>query len=111
MASVVISVFPFYWIVVMATNTSQDIYSYPPKLWFGSNLFTNLRHLFQHIDFFGSLLNTVTVAVGTTVLVLFFDSLAAFAFAKYEFPGKKALFGVLIGMYILPTQLAIIPQY
>ncbi|MFF4486420.1 carbohydrate ABC transporter permease [Streptomyces sp. NPDC001544] len=111
MLGVVISVFPFYWIVVMATNTSQDIYSYPPKLWFGGNLMTNLRHLFEKMDFFGSLLNTVIVAVCTTALVLFFDSLAAFAFAKYDFPAKKFLFGVLLSMYILPTQLAIIPQY
>jgi cellobiose transport system permease protein len=111
MLGVVISVFPFYWIIVMATNTSQDIYSYPPKLWFGSHLMTNIRHLFDRMDFFGSLLNTVIVAVGTTLLVLFFDSLAAFAFAKYDFPGKKFLFGLLLSMYILPTQLAIIPQY
>jgi cellobiose transport system permease protein len=111
MICVVISVFPFYWIIVMATNTSQDIYSYPPKLWFGGNLLTNIQHLFDKMDFFGSLLNTVIVAVCTTLLVLFFDSLAAFAFAKYEFPGKKFLFGLLLAMYILPTQLAIIPQY
>ncbi|MGW1024493.1 carbohydrate ABC transporter permease [Streptomyces sp. NPDC002577] len=111
MATVLVSVFPFYWIIVMATNTSQDIYRYPPKLWFGSHLLTNLHHLFQNVDFFGSMLNTLIVAVCTTVLVLFFDSLAAFAFAKYDFPGKKALFGLLLGMYILPTQLAIIPQY
>jgi cellobiose transport system permease protein len=111
MICVVISVFPFYWIIVMATNTSQDIYSYPPKLWFGGKLLTNIQHLFAKMDFFGSLLNTVIVAVCTTLLVLFFDSLAAFAFAKYEFPGKKFLFGLLLAMYILPTQLAIIPQY
>ncbi|WP_078973050.1 carbohydrate ABC transporter permease [Streptomyces sp. MMG1533] len=111
MTGVVISVFPFYWIVVMATNTSQDIYRYPPKLWFGDNLMTNVQHLFDKMDFFGSLFNTVIVAVCTTVLVLFFDSLAAFAFAKYDFPAKKFLFGVLLSMYILPTQLAIIPQY
>ncbi len=111
MICVVISVFPFYWIIVMATNTSQDIYSYPPKLWLGDNLLTNIDHLFDKMDFFGSLLNTVIVAVCTTLLVLFFDSLAAFAFAKYEFPAKKFLFGLLLAMYILPTQLAIIPQY
>ncbi|MER5211716.1 carbohydrate ABC transporter permease [Streptomyces sp. NPDC002838] len=111
MISVVISVFPFYWIIVMATNTSQDIYSFPPKLWIGDNLLTNVENLFARVDFFGSLLNTVIVAVCTTVLVLFFDSLAAFAFAKYDFPGKKFFFGLLLSMYILPTQLAIIPQY
>jgi cellobiose transport system permease protein len=111
MLCVVISVFPFYWIIVMATNTSQDIYRYPPKLWFGDNLLTNIQHLFDKMDFFGSLFNTVIVAVCTTLLVLFFDSLAAFAFAKYDFPAKKFLFGLLLAMYILPTQLAIIPQY
>jgi len=111
MTGVVISVFPFYWIVVMATNTSQDIYSYPPKLWFGDNLLTNIQHLFDRMDFFGSMFNTLIVAVCTTLLVLFFDSLAAFAFAKYDFPAKKFLFGLLLSMYILPTQLAIIPQY
>src|ERR1051325_1764125 len=106
MLGVVISVFPFYWIVVMATNTSQDIYSYPPKLWFGDHLLPNIQHLFDKMDFFGSLFNTVIVAVCTTALVLFFDSLAAFAFAKYDFPGKKFLFGVLLSMYLLPTHLA-----
>jgi cellobiose transport system permease protein len=111
MLCVAVSVFPFYWIIVMATNTSQDIYRYPPKLWFGGHLLTNIQHLFAKMNFFGSLLNTVIVAVCTTLLVLFFDSLAAFAFAKYEFPGKKFLFGLLLAMYILPTQLAIIPQY
>lgn len=111
MLCVAVSVFPFYWIIVMATNTSQDIYRYPPKLWFGGHLLTNIQHLFAKMNFFGSLLNTVIVAVCTTLLVLFFDSLAAFAFAKYEFPGKRVLFGLLLAMYILPTQLAIIPQY
>ncbi|GAA3822335.1 carbohydrate ABC transporter permease [Streptomyces phyllanthi] len=111
MICVVVSVFPFYWIIVMATNTSQDIYSFPPKLWFGDNLLTNIENLFAKMDFFGSLLNTMIVAVGTTLLVLFFDSLAGFAFAKYDFPAKRFLFGLLLAMYILPTQLAIIPQY
>jgi cellobiose transport system permease protein len=108
---VVISLFPFYWTIVMATNTTQDIYSNPPKLIFGSQLLTNIRHVMNSVDFFGSMFNTVIVAVCTTVLVLFFDSLAAFAFAKYEFPGKRALFGLLLLTFMLPMQLALIPEF
>lgn len=108
---VVISFFPFYWMVVMATNTTEDIYKYPPKLTFGSHLLENLHRLVGSIDFFGSMGNTAVVAVATTVLVLFFDSLAAFTFAKYDFPGRRVLFGVLLALYMLPTQLAILPQF
>lgn len=108
---VLISFFPFYWMVVMATNTTQDIYRYPPKLTFGSHLIDNIHRLLDSIDFFGSMLNTVVVAVSTTVLVLFVDSLAAFTFAKYNFPGRRVLFGTLLALYMLPTQLALLPQF
>ncbi|TPQ17818.1 carbohydrate ABC transporter permease [Streptomyces sporangiiformans] len=111
MVGVLVSMFPFYWTIVMATNTSQDISKYPPKLTFGSHLFENIDRLLNSIDFFGSMLNTVIVAVSTTLLVVFLDSLAAFAFAKYEFPGRRLLFGMLLGIFMLPLQLAIIPQY
>jgi cellobiose transport system permease protein len=108
---VIVSIFPFYWTIVMATNTTQDIYRDPPKLIVGSQLLVNIRHVLDNIDFFGSMVNTVIVAVATTVLVLFFDSLAAFAFAKYEFPGRRPLFGLLLLTFMLPLQLALIPRF
>jgi cellobiose transport system permease protein len=105
------SMFPFYWMAVMATNRTSDIYKFPPKLTFGSELATNARNVFDSIDFFGSLLNTVIVACSTAALVLFFDSLAAFTFAKFPFPGRKVLFAGLIGTMFLPVQLAVIPSF
>lgn len=109
--AVLISVFPFVWTIVMATNTTQDIYKSPPKLTFGSHLLENIRHMLHTIDFFGSMFNTVVVACVTTVLVLFVDSLAAFTFAKFDFPGRKVLFGMLLVFMMLPLQLAVLPQF
>ncbi|WP_128434398.1 carbohydrate ABC transporter permease [Streptomyces cyaneus] len=109
--AVLISVFPFLWTIVMATNTTKDIYQSPPKLTFGSHLLENIRHVLDTIDFFGSMLNTFVVACVTTVLVLFIDSLAAFAFAKFDFPGRKVLFGTLLVFMMLPLQLAVLPQF
>ncbi|MEU1001893.1 carbohydrate ABC transporter permease [Streptomyces tibetensis] len=109
--AVLISVFPFVWTIVMATNTTEDIYKSPPKLTFGSHLLENVRHVLDTIDFFGSMLNTLVVATVTTVLVLFVDSLAAFVFAKFDFPGRKALFALLVGFMMLPLQLAVLPQF
>lgn len=99
----IISIFPFYWMIVMATNTTSDIYRVPPKLIFGSQLLTNIAHVLQSIDFYRSFFNTVLVAGSVTLLVLFFCSLAGFTFAKFEFPGKNTLFVILIGTMILPS--------
>ncbi|WP_225095257.1 carbohydrate ABC transporter permease [Streptomyces sp. CoH27] len=109
--AVLISVFPFVWTIVMATNTTQDIYKSPPKMTPGSHLLENIRHVLDTIDFFGSMLNTVVVACVTTVLVLFVDSLAAFTFAKFDFPGRRVLFATLLGFMMLPLQLAVLPQF
>jgi cellobiose transport system permease protein len=111
MAGVVVSLFPLYWLVVMASNTTSAIYTSPPRYLVGAELLDNLQTVFATIDFGGSLLNTVIVTVSITFAVLFFDSIAAFTFAKFRFPGRQALFVVLLVTFMLPTQLAVIPQF
>jgi cellobiose transport system permease protein len=106
-----ISVFPLYWLAVIASNTTSDIYRSPPKLVPGGHLVENIGKVFDRVDFLAPLANTVVVAVSVTFLVLFFDSLAAFAFAKFDFPGRNALFTLVLVMFMLPMQLAIIPQF
>lgn len=108
---VLVSIFPFYWMLVMATNTTQAIYRFPPKLTFGTELLTNLDNVFARINFLAAMGNTIVVASSVTLLVLFFDSLAAFTFAKFDFPGRRVLFGLLIGIFMLPAQLFLIPQF
>ncbi|MEU9189287.1 carbohydrate ABC transporter permease [Streptomyces sp. NPDC048484] len=106
-----LSVFPFYWAVVMSTHTSTEIFSYPPKLLPGSHFDDNLGKLFDNVDFFGSMFNSLLVAVSVTFLVLFFDSLAAFVFAKFHFPGRRALFALMMAIFMVPAQLQAIPQF
>lgn len=77
----------------------------------GTHLLENMRQVIHRIDFFGSPFNTVVVSVAGTVLVLFFDSLAAFAFAKYEFPVRKPLFGILSATYVIPGRLSLVAQF
>lgn len=108
---VAISIFPFYWMFVMASRTTTEIFSYPPKLLPGGNLLENIRNLLDSIDIWGSTLNTLIVAVATTILVLFFDSLAAFAFAKFEFPAKNVLFVFLLATFMIPSQLSTVPSF
>lgn len=107
----VVSLFPLYWLVVMASNSTGDIYKSPPVLVPGPQLFTNIQAVFTTINFGGSLLNTVIVACSVTALVLFFDSVAAFTFAKFSFPGRRTLFTILLVTFMLPAQLSVIPQF
>ncbi|MGH3490172.1 MAG: carbohydrate ABC transporter permease, partial [Actinopolymorphaceae bacterium] len=62
---VAISIFPFYWMFVMASRTTTEIFAYPPKLLPGGHLLDNIRNLLSSVDIWGSTLNTLVVAVAT----------------------------------------------
>nr|WP_204920499.1 carbohydrate ABC transporter permease [Microlunatus panaciterrae] len=108
---VIMSIFPFYWLVVMSTNTTGDIFGYPPKLTFGPHLLENLHNVIANVDLLQSLANTVFVSLSCALLVMFFDSLAAFAFAKYHFPGKNVLFMILLVTFLIPGSLSLVPSF
>lgn len=108
---VLVSVLPFYWLFVLSTGTTSDIYAYPPKLVPGPHLVDNIRRLLDAIDFWGALLNTIIVATLTTVGTLFFTSLAGFTFAKFNFPGRNFLFVLLLLTMMIPSQLSTVPSF
>lgn len=108
---VLISIFPFYWMIVMATNETSAVFAYPPVLKFGSHLIENLNKVFNKVDILTAFKNTVIVVLATTVLKLFFDSLAGFVFAKYKFPAKNFLFVIMLATMMIPGQLSLIPQF
>jgi cellobiose transport system permease protein len=107
----VVSIFPFYWLVVMATRTSAEIFAYPPKLWFGSHLMDNVNRVLDSIDFWGSFVNTVIVASATALLTMFLASLAGFTFAKFRFPGRNMLFALILATMMVPSQLGTVPSF
>ena len=108
---VLLSVFPLYWLVVMSTSTTGEIFGYPPRLWPSDSLVTNLQNLFSSVDILGALVNTIIVSTLCAVLVMFFDSLAAFAFAKFDFPGKNVLFVLMIATFLIPGSLSLVPSF
>lgn len=105
------SIFPFYWMFVMATNNNSAINSLPPAYIPGKELVTNFTNVINTIDFFGAMWNSVIVSTITTIGVLFLCSLAGFAFAKFHFKGKNILFIAILVTMMIPPQLGLIPQY
>ncbi|WAA09202.1 carbohydrate ABC transporter permease [Fervidibacillus albus] len=106
-----LSIFPFYWMFVMATNHNSAITKVPPAFVPGDQLVTNFQNVLKNIDFFGAMGNSVIVSITTTLGVLFFCSLAGFAFAKLHFKGKNILFAFILLTMMIPMQLGLIPQY
>jgi cellobiose transport system permease protein len=117
-------VFPLYWMVVIATGTDADLAAIPPKVIPGSNLITNLNEVFcsefplatgtcdtGEVYFFAGLINSFVVSVVVTASVLFFCSLAGFAFAKLRFKGRNALMVIIILTVTIPNQLGIVALY
>ena len=106
----IISQFPFYWLAVMATNDSSAFMRYPPVLTFGGQLLTNVKNLFDNVNFGTAMANTFFVAIIKTFGGVFFCSLCAFYFAKFQFPGKKWMFAFCMLTMMIPPQLNMIPQ-
>src|SRR5690625_6028818 len=106
-----LSLFLFCWMFVLATRPSASYNSIPPTITLGNMLVENFKKVLQQIDFFGAMWNSFVLCTIVTIVVLFISSLAGFAFAKFKFPGKNALFVAIMLTMIIPPQLGLIPQY
>lgn len=107
----ILSLFPFYWMFVMATRPSAAYNSIPPTITPGNMLVENFKKVLNQIDFFGGMWNSFVLCAAVTIVVLFISSLAGFAFAKFKFPGKNIFFVAVLVTMIIPPQLGLIPQY
>lgn len=107
----VFAILPYLWAFTSSFKHLTEIFHYPPILLPESFDLTNYINLITKQFFPRWFINSVVLAVTNTLLVLFFCSLAAFAFAKYQFKYKNALFAFLMGSLIIPFQLIMTPLY
>lgn len=106
-----VSVFPFYWMFVVASNSNAVMSQFPPRVIPGPNFLENARLAVEGVPFFTALLNSFVVASTITVSVLFFSTMAGFAFAKMRFRGRGGLFTFVLGTMLVPQQLGLIPLF
>jgi ABC-type glycerol-3-phosphate transport system permease component len=107
----VLSVFPFYWMLVLSTHTMQAIIHYPPPFLPGDNLVANYTNMLKVIPFWRNFMNSLLVALATTSLTLVFCSMGGYAFAMYRFPGRNVLFAGMLGTMMVPSLVMLIPWF
>lgn len=102
--------YPFYVMIISATHDNYNIVA-KINIFPGSQLAQNYARLTQNIELYRGILNSVILAVAVTLVQNYFTAMAAYAFSKFNFKGKNALFGVVMVAMMLPGQLGIIGFY
>lgn len=108
---ILVSIFPFYWMIVVASNDSAAMNNIPPALVPGPNFWKHAQQVFEDGKFLRALLNSFIAASAIALGQVFFATLAGFAFAKLRFPLRNALFYIVVGTMMVPLQLGVIPQF
>lgn len=104
--SVLIIIFPIYWIMISSFKTKDEIISYPPKLFPGRLTLDNYVTAFREYDVLMYLKNSLVVTVILTVIIA---ALAAYAMCFFKFAPAKILNNLLYLMQILPTITMLVP--
>src|SRR5262245_28335388 len=106
---------PIVWVVVTSLKMSADIVRVPPEwipwpatidhyheVLLGSSRTARIGRAF---------VNSLVIAIGTTAVVLLASAMSAYALARLRFPGRTAIFTVLVGSLMIPNAVVLVPQY
>jgi multiple sugar transport system permease protein len=102
---------PFLWMVLTSLKTFGESTQVPPVIIPKDFQWSNFTEIFATLPFLKFYLNTIITTFFKTIGQLLFCSLAAYAFARIEFPGRNVLFILLLSILMVPSQAYIIPQY
>ena len=108
-----IVILPFLWMIVSAFKSQRELFAYPPsffpKNWKVENFVEAATR--GSISFFRMFLNTMMIAVPTTVFNIIFSSMAGYAFARLRFPFRNAIFMIFIASMMVPYAITLIPRF
>ena len=102
-------VIPFFWMILTSVKPPPELvnFSFFPE----NPTLQNYLNVLNTSSFERWYLNSIIVAVITTVSVVFFDSLVGYTLNKFDFPGKNIIFIGMLGTLMIPTEMLIIPWF
>ena len=110
-AAALLMIAPFLWSVSTSLKQPGDVFAYPPKLLPDPVTLQNYIDVFTKLTFGRYFLNSVIVTGSVVLLNVLFGTAAAYAFAKLRFPGRDAIFFLLLLTLMVPFQVNLIPLY
>jgi len=103
---VIISVVPFWIVLINATRDGVSISTQGITLIPGKSLVENYKILTSNVDVMRGFWNSLKIAILVTVLSGYFSALTAYGFHMYNFKGKNFLFGIILVFMMIPSQLS-----
>jgi multiple sugar transport system permease protein len=103
--------FPFAWLLITSVETPAEALHFPPVLVPHTLRFANYADALASAPFGRFFLNSAVVATLTVLCNLVLCSLAGYAFARFRFLGRTALFAVIMATLMVPFQVTMIPQF
>ncbi|MEY8356238.1 carbohydrate ABC transporter permease [Lachnospiraceae bacterium 54-53] len=111
-AILIFILFPFYWTLVTSLKPQDELYGMTVTYWPGSVTLESYQKLFTTtVNFLAAIKNSFAAAAVTTLVSLTASTLAAYAFSRYRFAGRKLLMCTFLCNNMFPTVLLLIPLY
>ena len=107
----VIMVLPFVWMVLTSFKTLAESTQMPPKIFPDSLQLSNYTEVMRLLPFDKFYINTILMLLFRVIGSVLFSAMAAYAFARLNFPGKNFFFSLVLLQMMVPGQLFIIPQF
>lgn len=107
----VFALVPFIWMISTSFRTELDLFSNPASLFPTEWSLHGYQGVWEQLPFLLLVFNTIVFAGITTVLTLLFDSMAAYALARLDFPGKTFAFWLVLITLMVPFQVTLIPVF
>ena len=109
----ILVILPFFCMVVSAFKSQRELFAYPPtffpKVWKVENFIEAASR--GSISFWQMFLNTMKIAVPSTIFNIIFSSLAGYAFARLKFPFRDTIFMCFIAAMMVPFAITLIPRF
>lgn len=107
----IITFFPFLWMVSNALKTKDEIFNFPPTLAPAIPQWNNFIQVFKEAPFATYLGNSLFVALIEVTFQVISSAMIAYALTQFKFRGKKVLFAIIMGTYMLPSAVTYVPCY
>src|ERR1044072_7603831 len=106
-----ITVVPLIWVLSTSLKSNEEATSIPPQFIPKNFTFENYVFVVTDPHIAKSLLNSFLVSIGSTIISVAVSALGGYAFARFHFKGKNILLSVILGLFMIPVLINIIPLY
>jgi len=107
----IVTFFPFIWMISSALKTKDEIFQFPPKLFPQTFNWSNFVEVFKDAPFEVYIRNSFFVAIIIVAFQIVSSAMIAYALTQFNFKGRKILFAVIMGTYMLPSAATYVPCY